>query len=273
MPWSIATWQAALSEDDVIYKKIQPSAVQWWRNLQIARMGWVAIGIGMGIIILAGILAFPVRRWVLAKWGPRPEMDAPSYGHRIIAAVASTIALILLPTLAVAALLHRVRCHAAAGVRTRPFRSSCGQALAAWCCSSLFRDWPSRACRPNSRPGASCRCRRRRPPSSGTRSSPAPACCCWSASRPMPFPARPRCSRRKISCRSWRWSPASSPSACSCLACVRNTGSATRISGRACPGLFGRCLPSSWWQRWWPRLRAFPRSPATFCPHSSGPRC
>jgi potassium-dependent mechanosensitive channel len=104
MPWSIATWQAALSEDDVIYKKIQPSAVLWWRNLQIAQMGWVAIGIGMGIIVLAGILAFPVRRWVLAKWGPRPEMDAPSYGHRIIAAVASTIALILLPALAVAAL-------------------------------------------------------------------------------------------------------------------------------------------------------------------------
>lgn len=104
MPWSPATWQAALAEDDVIYKKIQPSAVQWWRSLQIAKLGWVAIGIGMGIIVLAGILAFPVRRWVLAKWGPRPEMDAPSYGHRIIAAVASTIALILLPTLAVAAL-------------------------------------------------------------------------------------------------------------------------------------------------------------------------
>src|SRR5688500_5288677 len=49
MPWSIATWQAALSEDDVIYKKIQPSAVQWWRNLPIAKMGWVAIAIGAGI--------------------------------------------------------------------------------------------------------------------------------------------------------------------------------------------------------------------------------
>jgi small-conductance mechanosensitive channel len=93
-----------LAEDDVIYKKIQPSVVRWWSNLQIAQMGWVAIGIGIGIIVLAGMLAFPVRRWVLAKWGPRPEMDAPSYGHRIIAAVASTIALILLPTLAVAAL-------------------------------------------------------------------------------------------------------------------------------------------------------------------------
>ena len=104
MPWSIATWQAALSEDDVIYKKIQPSAVQWWRNLRIAKMGWVAIGIGVGILILAGILAFPVRRWVLAKWGPRAEMDAPSYARRIVAAVASTIALILLPTLAIAAL-------------------------------------------------------------------------------------------------------------------------------------------------------------------------
>ena len=104
MPWSPATWQAALAEDDVIYKKIQPSAVEWWRKLQIAKLGWVAIGIGVGIIALAGILAFPVRRWVLAKWGPRPEMDAPSYGHRIIAAVASTIARILLPALAVVAL-------------------------------------------------------------------------------------------------------------------------------------------------------------------------
>jgi small-conductance mechanosensitive channel len=104
MPWSLATWRAALAEDDVIYRKMQPSAVQWWRNLQIAEMGWTAIGIGAGIIVLAGILAFPVRRWVLAKWGPRAEVDAPSYTRRIVAAAASTIALVLLPILAVAAL-------------------------------------------------------------------------------------------------------------------------------------------------------------------------
>jgi small-conductance mechanosensitive channel len=104
MPWSLATWRAALAEDDVIYKKMQPSAVQWWRNLQIAEMGWTAIVIGAGIIVLAGMLAFPVRRWVLAKWGPRAEVEAPSYTRRIVAAAASTIALVLLPTLAVAAL-------------------------------------------------------------------------------------------------------------------------------------------------------------------------
>ncbi len=33
-------------------------------------MDKLAIGIGMGILIVAGLLAFPVRRWVLAKWGP-----------------------------------------------------------------------------------------------------------------------------------------------------------------------------------------------------------
>jgi small-conductance mechanosensitive channel len=104
MPWSPTTWHDALSETDVIYKKIQPSAMQWWRNLQIAQMGWVTIGIGIGILIVAGVLAFPVRRWVLVKWGPRAEMTAPSYTRRIIAAVAGTVARILLPTLATVAL-------------------------------------------------------------------------------------------------------------------------------------------------------------------------
>jgi small-conductance mechanosensitive channel len=104
LPLSLGTWRDALSETDVIYRKIQPSALQWWRNLQIAQMGWVAIAIGVGILFLAGLLAFPVRRWVLAKWGPRAEMAAPSYARRIIAAVAGTIARILLPSLAVVAL-------------------------------------------------------------------------------------------------------------------------------------------------------------------------
>ncbi|WP_119303128.1 mechanosensitive ion channel family protein [Dongia deserti] len=104
LPLSLGTWQDALSDTDVIYQKIQPSAMQWWRNLEIAEMGWLAIAIGIGILILAGFLAFPVRRWVLAKWGPVAEMETPSYTHRMIAAVAGTIARILLPSLAIVAL-------------------------------------------------------------------------------------------------------------------------------------------------------------------------
>src|SRR5690242_14927585 len=104
MPWSPQTWRDALSETDVIYKKVQPSMVQWWNSLEIAEKGWVAIAIGVGIVILAGILAFPVRRWVLAKWGPRAEVTSPSYTWRMIAAVAGTVARILLPTLAIIAL-------------------------------------------------------------------------------------------------------------------------------------------------------------------------
>ena len=104
MPWSPETWHDALSETDVIYKKVQPSMVQWWHSLEIAEMGWLAIAIGIGIVILAGILAFPVRRWVLGKWGPRAEVTSPSYTWRIIAAVTGTVARILLPTLAIIAL-------------------------------------------------------------------------------------------------------------------------------------------------------------------------
>ncbi len=98
------TWRDALSEQDVLYKKIQPSIMQWWRNLEIAEMDRLTIGLGLGILLIAGALAFPVRRWVLAKWGPQEEVDAPTYTQRMIAAVAGTIARILLPTLALVAL-------------------------------------------------------------------------------------------------------------------------------------------------------------------------
>ncbi|HET6159479.1 MAG TPA: DUF3772 domain-containing protein [Dongiaceae bacterium] len=104
VPLLPSTWHAAFSDPDATYRSIPNSATQWWHNLQIADMDKVTIGIGLGILIVAGMLAFPVRRWVLAKWGPRAEADAPSYTRRIMAAVAGTIARILLPTLAVVAL-------------------------------------------------------------------------------------------------------------------------------------------------------------------------
>ncbi len=104
LPLALETWRAALADQDIVYRSIPRSAMQWWHNLQIADMDKVTIGIGLGILVVAGLLAFPVRRWVLAKWGPRAEIEAPSYTRRIIAAVAGTIARILLPTLAVVAL-------------------------------------------------------------------------------------------------------------------------------------------------------------------------
>jgi potassium-dependent mechanosensitive channel len=105
MPWLPATWRAALSDQNAGYRTIPQSMMQWWHNLQIAKMDKLAIGLGTGILIVAGFLAFPVRRWVLAKWGPTAEIAEPSYTRRIIAAVAGTVARILLPTLAMVALL------------------------------------------------------------------------------------------------------------------------------------------------------------------------
>ena len=105
IPWLPATWRDALSDQHAVYRILPHAMMQWWHNLQIAEMDKLAIGIGVGILIVAGLLAFPVRQWVLAQWGPSAEIAEPSYSRRIIAAVASTVARILLPTLAVAALL------------------------------------------------------------------------------------------------------------------------------------------------------------------------
>jgi len=104
-PLFLETWHTAFSDRNVTYRAIPRAAMQWWRNLQIAKMDKLAIGIGTGILVIAGLLAFPVRRWVLAKWGPTTEIAEPSYSRRIIAAVAETVARILLPTLATIALL------------------------------------------------------------------------------------------------------------------------------------------------------------------------
>ncbi len=118
LPLAPATWQTALADQHVTTAPSRTSAMQWWFNLQIAEMDKLAIGIGIGILIVAGLLAFPVRRWVLAKWGPAAQVVEPSYTRRIIAAVAGTVARILLPTLAVAALLGLFLLHpVAAGVR------------------------------------------------------------------------------------------------------------------------------------------------------------
>jgi small-conductance mechanosensitive channel len=99
-----ATWEAALTDPNVIYKSLHSSALQWWRNLQIAEMDTVTIASALGILLVAGVLAFPLRRWVLTRWGPRPEIAEPSYTRRILAAIAGAVARVLLPALAIIAL-------------------------------------------------------------------------------------------------------------------------------------------------------------------------
>jgi small-conductance mechanosensitive channel len=105
VPLLPVTWRAAFSDPDAVYRFIPHAATQWWHNLEIAEMDKLAIAIGAGILIIAGLLAFPVRRWVLAKWGPEAAIAEPSYTRRLIAAVAETVARILLPTLALLTLL------------------------------------------------------------------------------------------------------------------------------------------------------------------------
>ncbi len=99
-----STWQAALADPNVVYKSLHSSALQWWRNLQIAEMDTLTIAVALGILLLAGVFAFPLRRWVLSRWGPRAEIEDPSYTRRIIAAIAGTVARVLLPALAIIAL-------------------------------------------------------------------------------------------------------------------------------------------------------------------------
>ena len=95
------TWRNALSEDDVIYKRVRLSAMEWWRELQIAEMSTPTIATALFILMIAAALAFPLRRWVLMRWGPRPAAEPPSYSRRIVAAAAEAIARVLLPALAV----------------------------------------------------------------------------------------------------------------------------------------------------------------------------
>ena len=104
IPLLPATWRNAFADQEVTYRTLPTFVMQWWRNLQIAQMDKLAIGISAAILAIAGFLAFPLRRWVLAKWGPRSEVSEPSYTRRIIAAVAGAVARVLLPMLAVVAL-------------------------------------------------------------------------------------------------------------------------------------------------------------------------
>ncbi len=96
-----STWHNAFSEDGLIYKQVRGSAMEWWRKFQIAEMSTPTIATAGFILAVAAILAFPLRRWVLMRWGPRPLAEPPSYSRRIVAAAAEAIARVLLPALAV----------------------------------------------------------------------------------------------------------------------------------------------------------------------------
>lgn len=99
-----STWRDALTDPNVVYRSLQPSVMQWWHNLQIAQMDTLTIASAIGILAIAAVLAFPLRRWVLSRWGPRAEIAEPSYTRRIVAAIAGTVAQVLLPALAIIAL-------------------------------------------------------------------------------------------------------------------------------------------------------------------------
>jgi small-conductance mechanosensitive channel len=95
------TWRSALTDEEVIYKQIHASFMDWWRKLQIAEMSTPTIAAAVFILAVAALLAFPLRRWVLMRWGPPPVDAPPSNGRRLVADAAEEIARVLLPELAV----------------------------------------------------------------------------------------------------------------------------------------------------------------------------
>ncbi len=102
LPIGIETWSNALSQDLLVMAGIGQSLAQWWANIRL-RSDRVSLLAPALFLLLAILLAFPVRRLILRRWGPNAANPAPSYARRLAAATASSVARILLPVLVVGA--------------------------------------------------------------------------------------------------------------------------------------------------------------------------
>ncbi len=110
-PWSAHTWGVAVPEFFSILNQIARSPVAWWQGLGAAERG-EAVSLRIAVqMLFAAVAGWLLRRWLLRRYGRDPATPDPSYGARLLAAIASAIARGIVPALVFAGLLYAVWPH------------------------------------------------------------------------------------------------------------------------------------------------------------------
>ncbi len=110
-PWSAATWREAVPEFFSILNQIAVAPVAWWQGLSDRERREVVSLRILGELALVIAVALLLRRLLLRRYGRDPRLSDPSYGARLVAALAGAIARGIIPAAVFAGLLYAAWSH------------------------------------------------------------------------------------------------------------------------------------------------------------------
>ncbi|WP_193369599.1 mechanosensitive ion channel family protein [Pelagibius marinus] len=105
-PWSSETLRPSLPEFLGVVEKMLRSPLDWWQSLgEAERRQTVSLRIA-ALLALALVVGWFLRHWLLSRYGRDPGVSEPSYGTRLVAAIANAVARGIVPALMFGGLLY-----------------------------------------------------------------------------------------------------------------------------------------------------------------------
>jgi small-conductance mechanosensitive channel len=105
-PWAPATWRHAVPEFFSVIEKMARSPLEWWQSLgEAERREAVSLRVAI-LLILALVVGWGLRHWLLRRYGRDPAVSEPSYTTRLLAAIANAVARGIVPALMFGGLLY-----------------------------------------------------------------------------------------------------------------------------------------------------------------------
>ena len=99
-PLSFESWRKVSSELSALGTRVLAASRAWFRSPEIrGTIGTAYFAAGLFAVFVAAVIGWYVRRWLLRRFGRKPEVAEPSYRVRVLAALASATAYITIPIL------------------------------------------------------------------------------------------------------------------------------------------------------------------------------
>lgn len=110
-PFSPALWEEGIPQMVAALGSAANSPVTWWQTDGTPDKMAEAWPTVLLVIVVATILGWPIRRWLLRKGGPRADVEEPTYTRRVLAATAAGLASCAIPVLAITSIMVSFEVH------------------------------------------------------------------------------------------------------------------------------------------------------------------
>ncbi len=106
---SPAYLREAMNSGLAIFAAMTQAPVVWYRQLDAQQRSDLWFGWRTLLIVAAALAAWPIRRLLLRRFGPDPQIARPTYARRLLAAIAVAVANGLIPSVLLIAIYLRVK--------------------------------------------------------------------------------------------------------------------------------------------------------------------